>query len=260
MSRPQALCGYCGKPGRSKEHHWGRWSRKLIPHRNPYALHKLSGVNKEGNAYSSSKKRPGDMRDQSIKMPCRACNMGWMKAVNEAAEPVLARFSAGDWYEINDEEKRALAAWATMFTMTYEYIDHATIAASQYERDYVRENAIPPENWYVMIALYDVGYWTDATLHSGLWVTPPEYDPSLAPMNTQITTSTFGKLLFHTFSTRADFDMNVGEYAFRLGLQTVWPLNGTRIRKPDRPHTDAEAHLIAYGLKETLSGIGSADL
>ena len=68
-------------------------------------------------------------------------------------------------------------------------------------------------------------------------------------MNLQSTVFTFGKLLLNTFSTHADLDFKAAEYGFRLGLQTIWPLNGSVIRKPSNVHGDAQVEFIAQALE-----------
>src|SRR3569623_507482 len=117
MSRPQRLCAYCSQPGTTKEHFWGKWSKKYLPHVTPRTTHYVSQNSRgpSGEVVSASGKgaldRPGDIRAQTLKVVCEDCNTRWMKAVNERAEPSLGRLAKGDWWGMSGPERAAVAAW-----------------------------------------------------------------------------------------------------------------------------------------------------
>ena len=173
-----------------------------------------------------------------------------MREINEAAEPILAELHRGVWWSLSADEKRKLSAWATMFTMTYEHADMKTLATPQCERTFLMESGQPPSNWKVWIGEYSNGVWSDTCQHKGASFNPSQSSPAdLTPMNLQSTVFTFGKLLLNTFSTHADLNFKAAEYGFRLGLQTIWPINGSVIRKPSNVHGAAQVEFIAQVLE-----------
>ncbi len=273
MSRPQKLCAYCSKPGTTKEHYWGKWSRKYLPHVNRYTQHTVSRISGMASpdhpivmVGQGSQNRPGDLRAQTLKIVCTACNTRWMKAVNEAAEPHLVRLAEGEWWALTPTEKTQVAAWATMFSMTYEFADRFTLASTQAERDYLRENREPPPNWTIWIGSYGEGDWTHqcnhhaarAELNPSATVISEEPDVRISPnMNCQITVFTFGHLLIVTFSHRIRSPVRADAFGAVFGLQTIWPTGFGAVGKPIRHHTDSEIEAIAFGLSRNfMPGIG----
>lgn len=178
--------------------------------------------------------------------------MTWMKAIGERAEPILARLQAGDWWDLSADERTALAAWSTMFTMTYEFADLGTQITPPEERLYLMQNSCPPPNWKVWVAEIQVGtvWHAGVTHHKALYAGPAS---EVKTGNIQTTTFTFGKLLIHTFSTTAKLDFKTTEYGNRLGLQSLWPISSSRIVQPTRPHTNGEAEVVAQILGEALA-------
>ena len=159
-----------------------------------------------------------------------------MKTLQEKAIPILVRLAAGEWWELSAAEKMSLAAWATMFTMTWEYADTNTISTPQHERTYLMETGTPPAHWWIGIAEFGGVEWEYRAAHHGGYLKPPPYDQNASPrLNFQVTTFTFGKLLLQTYSNRSDFHINIADYFRRLGLQATYPLNFSVIRKPARP-------------------------
>lgn len=259
MSRPPKLCAYCQSPGVTREHFWGRWTKKHIPHVGGYTTHLLNRKNFliEGAVFETSKlgpmSRQGDLRSQSLKVVCAKCNSGWMSLLNKRAAPTLVRLAEDDWWPLSEDEKRLLSAWCCMFSMTYEFADRWSLASNQYERDHLRITGTAPPNWHIAIARYGSGAWSHRANHRGYCygseaghISDEPDIQNMPNMNTQITVFTFGHLLIAAMSTRAAPIDDLIDYSHRFGLQSLWPLDFTFIQKPARALTDDEVSMVAY--------------
>lgn len=242
MSRPPNLCVYCGKPGITKEHIRGAWSRKFEIGRKTnvrHTLHRWENGNLSGTPkiLRGALNRPGSPRSQTLKIACKSCNTGWMKDVVDRAIPVVKAMSLGYWGGISHEDVLALAAWITLSTMSYEFADKETVAISQFERDCFRVTAMPSDSWQICIGYGEPTPGIEEITHRGFAIRPTPYSPTA--MNTQITAFYFGKLLALSFYTTVDLQMDVGTFAAAHGLARIWPNPRMPVRKPFYIHHDA---------------------
>lgn len=255
MSRPQSVCSFCQKPGNSKEHYWGQWTKKHIPSQSERVIHTLRrpfGVspNTFGQAvFEGPMSRQGEFRGQQIKGVCEPCNNGWMRLIHERAKPHLLRLAAADWWPLSDEERVSVAAYFTLVSMMWQLADRQTMATNQVERTGLMTTRMPPSNWVVLIAEHEEKAWTEKLLHTGFNVDPPDDDYARLTPNSHTLVSTFGKTVFNTLSMGADSldvlrDMT-DNLTKNLGFQMIWPLGGDEIQQPARPHTDEEIQRIA---------------
>jgi hypothetical protein len=241
-------------PGNSKEHYWGKWTRKYLPPLSKHNDHELRrpvllapGTFGERVA-KGPMTRQGGPRQQQIKGACQTCNNGWMKRLHQRAEPHLVRLAKGDWWHLDDTEKTAVASYFAIVSMMWQLADRETMASNHAERTHLMKNMTPPDNWWVFVAEHQQTGWNEKLMYTGFGayeVSDPAHLMKIPKQpNCHSLISTFGKVAFNTLSVgdsaSEDFKRSLPEYAFRLGLQTIWPLNGAVIRKPARPHTDAE--------------------
>lgn len=96
MSRPQAICVYCGKPGRTKEHLWGKWSIKHFPSFHKSSVHKVVRYPHVTGFplplhLKGALTRQGPTRSLTIKAPCERCNTGWMKGITDRNISILKK-------------------------------------------------------------------------------------------------------------------------------------------------------------------------
>lgn len=240
MSRPPNICGYCGKPGKSKEHLWGQWSEKYVPHITTRTTHSLLGnvhnLN-PGDTKPGPMQRQGNLRSQQIKTVCQPCNNGWMRLLGESAEPHLARLAKGEWWKFSKDEAKVIASWLTMFTMSYEFKDLKTMASTQAERRFLMDNLEPPPTWAISIAQHELRGWREKVQHTGIGLHATYHQPvgevrdrfRVVPnANFQVTVSTFGKLLFMTSLMRGDAEEFCAPYdphfeAEQRGMRMLWP-------------------------------------
>lgn len=197
--------------------------------------------------------RQGSPLDQQIKGVCRNCNMGWMKQIHERAKSCLVDLSKGQWWPLDDAEKTAVASYFTLVSMMWQLADKETSAGTQTERAHIMKTLSPPLNWWFFVAEHEQSEWTENLIYTGFSVYSASDMAKVNKIpkqpNCHSLVSTFGELAFNTRSigdaAPEMFKRSPPEYALRLGLQTIWPLNNSVIRKPARPHTDAELHAIA---------------
>lgn len=267
MSRPPNICAYCGQPGKSKEHYWGLWSLKYNPTNTQFYEHELKGP--AGIRLDDRRWRQGNIRKRQIKVVCKACNTGWMKKLNEDAEPILAKMAVGKWPEI-DSERRLAAAWLTMLTMSLEFHDLRTMATRQCDRSSLRETLEPPEGWTILIGPHNAPGWTERVGHTGLGIWRPGNEPRgnlkqrfrhRPSSNFQITVSTFGKMAFCTNSAHSDALLSIEPEKFvseaRVhGFHVLWPIvPGANDMNFTRQITDAGMDAVANNLFRALGGV-----
>jgi hypothetical protein len=264
MTQPRKQCAYCSNYGVTKEHYWGRWSAKYIPRQagdtNDHIVTRVTSVAERQVAAVAKKGRglrQGSIQSQQLRVVCGQCNNGWMKQTNLAAEPMLARLAKKEKFPTGRKDQNALASWIAMFSMTYEFADHWSLATPQSEREHLREHGLPPSNWAVWIGAYGEGRWTNQLNHKGAYIKPsdqgrsPEFDVRIAPnMNTQMTVFTFGSLLIAAFSTRVSDCLDIDSFTKMTGLRRIWPTPlgpGTRSL---RTFNDTEVDYIAHWINE----------
>lgn len=240
MSFAPKLCVYCGKPGSSKEHIRGSWSRA-------HALAKLSGTEHQLVRYpdgdhqqepSISKgglTRDGGPRSSTLKIACVNCNNGWMNRIIGEAKPTITDLNYGYWGQISLDRQSTVAAWIAMFVMSHEFADKETVCVSQHERTFLMDNGLPSENWQIAIGFGAPNPPNDMTTHRALELRPEyEWDGN---RRFQITTSYFGRLLFMAYY--ADFDnLQPEPFFIQNGLASIWPARTTPLRKPFRTHDE----------------------
>lgn len=227
-------CAYCSNRGVTEEHYWGKWTKKIVPRPGKKRLHYTDMTNLSGEhpetVRSEWTSQSGDLRSGKLKVVCKTCNEGWMRLTNEAAAPALSRLAEGQWFAPTAEERHAIANWLTMFTMTWEFRDHATMSATQGEREHLRVHRRPPEGWWVGIAPYRPGDWSYRLNHRAAHLllgdqTRPDHTNArdTPPCNTQVTVSTLGHVAFATYSTRSGIDLFPEAAALDVGICQLWP-------------------------------------
>lgn len=225
MSRPQNVCVYCGKPGRSREHYWGKWLSKLLNSSATMTDHFLTHFDLESGTYINKLgplTRQGGIHRQQIKAPCRACNSGWMKKANERARPTIERLAFEGPWEMTEAERASFARWAVLMSMTYEFADLVTVVTTQEERDRLRCNLTPPDHWGVFIAPYSGGAWTERHNHRALALLEGE---NAFPYQAKSQTNAFviGKTFVNTVSGLFS-QIDAASYGSAFGVMVVWPL------------------------------------
>lgn len=239
----KGTCAYCGASAKlTKEHIWGKWSSKYLgaPTRGGAHLVRLNTSDVRNGAQHGR----GPSRSRTLRIACGKCNGGWMKDINERAKPALIRLARGEWWYLSPYERQSLAAWATLFTMSYEHADLATMATVPAERLRFSIDHHPPAHWAVGIARYDGDkYYEDSVQHTAFMLDEPV-------MNIQTTTILFGNLILHTYSSRKAI---FPQWWNRFGMEKIWPLGYFPVLPP-RTLGDANFISLAHFTEVWLTG------
>jgi len=198
----------------------------------------------------------GDPLSRKLHVVCDACNSGWMSRLQKKTKNVLGPIINGEWpllFRMSD--LKTLAAWATMFTMVFEFADPHTVGVPFTQRNEFRRTQTPPNDWKIWIAPFNGKRWSKRTHHWGLGLYPgtPEENRS-KPCNVQITTAVIGSFLFQTFR----FDPSIGyldlgtEYETAFGLNPIWPLKQPPKTGAIQIPSDDNADHIAFALRNIL--------
>lgn len=257
MSNRQGYCIFCKDPGLTKEHIWANWLEPYLKRTYPRTKHILDWRVRGPNGFTRTVSkgrldRQGDPRTQKLYIVCKKCNNGWMSALQEAAKPVLVPLIGGNWYALPPQDQTVLSAWATMFTMVYEWADPKTVAATDDERRFLREFNKSPDHWNVWIGRYEGTARID-TKHTGIRFSRKGDDMQSLTCNTQITTFVAGEIVFHLFSSTAEiireFDLDAS-YEHELKIRRIWPCQPHAVMPTDKLNAPS-----VYNVMETLRGL-----
>jgi hypothetical protein len=149
-------CGFCGKPGMTKEHLWSDWMRKVILESRAAGGQKLFEAEIERGGEAKRYKNP--TLEQMVGMPCDRCNSGWMSAlengIKDFMRPMIFR---GERVLLSRERQVALSRWAIKTAMVYEFTSAREEGKyfSDAERLAFKERFELPENVWVWTGRYD---------------------------------------------------------------------------------------------------------
>ena len=237
MSKPAGRCIFCGGGNLSKEHIFPDWLQQYVPRTEARTDHRLNrGIEP---AFGRSDFEPGkltnngDLASRKLRVACEKCNNGWMSRLQMAAKPLLVPFIAGGWPPLSMEEARIIAAWATMFSMVFEWADPTTAVIPQQQRTKFSDQsddmrAPPSSDWSVYIGHQRL-FCTDVA-HTGVLgagTTAP-----LSVTRIAITTLGIGSLVLHTVMMRAPGLEVPPLYGKDLHLRLLWPYAGASSRPP----------------------------
>lgn len=247
------------------EHVWGKWLKKIV--RSDMNKHHLR-EREIGRPRSADKTkvtlRAGDPLQMSLKIVCKACNSGWMSRTQNDAKPFLIPLIQGRKTVLGEKGQKAIAAWCAMATMTGEYSvrDENAVAVSQAERNWIRDQGSPPENWKIWIGYYPSrkGGWNHYVVpvlgsEDGAKIT----DEGFALPNSQTTTFAIGNLFVHVFSSTGDPDM-VAKWEWPLGtrialnLPRIFPSKESVIVWPSNGLSEAEVRQVSSLFERVIDG------
>lgn len=262
---PPRRCIFCGGAPISGEHLFPAWMRDYI-----------SGTQNDGTSHQvtlevrtedgvrvmldSTGRGPlaqkGDHRSRKLRVVCRTCNSGWMSGLQNKAKPILIPMLTGRLPCLSSAHQEAIAAWAAMFTMVYEFADRRTMVVSQEARQRFKENQKVPRNWMVWIGQFKGGAKDGAAWHRGYRLFSEQEQQNYTgeifkrdpQMDTQTTVFAAGGIIVQTFSTNRSEIYSALAPGLRsagavLGLKRIWPTlrtNGVRGRLRTRIFGDSD--------------------
>ena len=241
-------CFYCGLNGkRTKEHLFGKWSELLHANKSRRTTHVTDWWQAGTPPTTRSKRREGAPHAQSLRVPCESCNNGWMSRRQSAAKEVLTRLAKGDWSEISAEDQANLAAWASMFSMTFENADLRTACSTEQERAHLMQKGSPPPGWWVAIGLLP----QEPVFHA----IRRHYAPN-DNGNFHVTTFAFGRMAAHVLCNGpVGYTPSWEVYFDQLGLQVIWPNTDRVLVTPQEPLTEAQYVLVCDKLFDAICAL-----
>ena len=224
-------CIFCGGYAISNEHIWPAWLKKHLPHifkRHPMTKHITTLWH--GDTYNTkTTQRPGPPRTHKLKVTCRKCNNEWISHIDNKVKDIFLRLVDGQWDSLNQDDRIHLAAWATRFTMVYEFAHKETVSVPQEERDYFYRKHTPPEGWFIFLGYYIGSSWVDKWNHRALTLIEDSDSVEIAtgignktqisPRRAQSTVLILGKMALNIVS---GLDLDPARYS-EIGLRIVWP-------------------------------------
>lgn len=250
MSNFRQDCIYCGKPGRSKEHIWGKWLSKHLPPIQLNTVHSVSYFNVRTGEFSAKEgrlNRQGAPRRAQIKGPCQKCNNGWMSENITHAKDVIIRLINEGPFEMSKENSLAFSNWATMCSMTYEFSSPELVVSTPQDRLNFMENRQPPADWAILIGQYDGSRWREQANHRALG--SDIIDGNMLMLG-QRNVFTLGKTAVVTLSGEPAKFQNVRLLSVLRALRIVWPIGiGIPMEKMQWPLGDDQLDNLAFAIE-----------
>jgi hypothetical protein len=168
-----------------------------------------------------------------------------MKGIVDAAIPILSRLTEGEWWNLIGSERVALAAWVTLFVMSYEFADRETATVSFRERSSFRESRRSSPHWYISIGVADPKPGQDPVCHRALGLAEHiEWD---GYRKACVTSLLFDRLLVTAIYAEFSLGFEFDQVSRMLGLHPLWPETVDPIARPLLMHTsDTFWELVPY--------------
>jgi hypothetical protein len=205
--RPPGLCIFCQRLGNlSKEHLWSDWMTDLFPQEAVPAHHEVISVRsrKVIPVRSNTMTRQGGVITKKLRVVCRDCNHGWMKALEEAARPILTPLIVGDPIVLNRDQQKILAEWITLKMMVAEHNIPADVVVLQADRDrFYTDRTIPPY-FHIWALSSHSEKWRSRYIRHNATFSLPGTIPASPKKNTQSIAWGVGRLFIFVMMTLAE--------------------------------------------------------
>jgi hypothetical protein len=157
--KPRALqkCVFCLRDDRkiTNEHVIGQQFRDLLP-KVDVVRHETRNLLPGGGVESAFVYAKPTV-DVQVQAPCKACNSGWMRAIDDAAFDVLKDLVPHIRGRVlNDADQRAIATWVVKTSMMWEYTTPENLLIPQAHRTWMYERYTPPRNTHVWVGAYSL--------------------------------------------------------------------------------------------------------
>ena len=257
MTAGARACIYCGADEKlTSEHVFGDWTRKYVER--TYQKYSFQSViaPSPGQAVGKPVKiRAGDPLNSQIKAVCAKCNSGWMSQIQERAKPFLIPLFEGSPRVLGRDAQRRIATWASLASMTAEFIsrDPVDVSIPQFERAKIMARSRPSNSFRVWIGKYEREKWGGQWRHGTIPIYSSneieEASRGAHAPNHQTTSFTIGKLFVHVFSGHfrhiiARWDWQNALRALSA-LKQIWPIENNVVHWPGTTMTDADAQLFS---------------
>jgi hypothetical protein len=225
-------CVFCGGVPLTREHVFPRWLDRVLPAQEHWRGQDLAEVGGElltAPMLPTTNRQMGEkFTETTVTRVCKACNNGWMHALEEMARPLLTALIGGRRAEVAQDDAGQLALWVakTCLMAQFTHPESAAVLPRQYQWLYERQT--PPPRIHIWALSVEARDWALRMQHFGiLYGDPDECDPS-EPCNTYSTTIGLGQVAFCVMGTTS-------ESMILPDLEDVTPLDAVRLWPDPRP-------------------------
>lgn len=258
--KAQRECIFCGaRGGMSKEHFWpdwlGQYFSKSPEDGNISELHVADGPAPRKLAYK--KERQGSVLTKKFRVVCRACNNGWMSALEERVKPALLACIRGYRYTLSESMASDLALWACVKAIVGEHAEGNMALTPAEDRNRVCKESTIPGYFRIFIGRHSsatqVAYLRHSTTVSRSMSGPVPPLPKGIARNIQSVTFLVGPTFFYVLAARVD-DLDLDEvFSFRK-IVRLWPAPESEIELSALPAVKNNSLIqLANGLDQLLS-------
>lgn len=261
-------CVFCGEfRPMTKEHIWGDWIRSYVPGGpKRHFMRDVEMVSRNVPESVSIIRRSGNALENFEKIVCADCNTRFMSRLQNNAKPYLIPLLEGQKTVIGRDAQTAIAAWATMVTMTAEFMLAGTkLGVLQTDRTALQTAEKPLNHWKIWIGHYPGnGEWPHQWSHTSVPVIGGEQLPSAEKVytplpNTQTTTFVIGKLYVHAMSCEYPEIVRDWHWLWNTRLRNlliqIWPMNHQFLAWPIHGLIDADVKLSSEMFIRHIDGI-----
>lgn len=169
-SQSQRQCLFCPNTDLSKTHIWPSWLNKLLNKRYNYTMDITTersfhfGYGAPVPQTRVEKVRQGTIFTQKPRLVCETCNTGWMKKFeDEMLKFSLPIFTGEKSITLNQDQIGIMNGWLSLITILAAHLSLDriwSIVVTEEERQYVKDNLRPPDNWTICYAtLHEAKKW-----------------------------------------------------------------------------------------------------
>lgn len=231
-------CIFCTRHGDlSKEHFWSDWIAALLPDLDPSPAHiEFVSVHTMKSVPVSHKtmSRQGSAITKKLRVVCRGCNHGWMKAIEEAARPMLAPMITGVPIVLDRDQQRIVAEWITLKMMVAEHNIPGEVIVPQADRDKFFADRTIPSYFRIWVIASASEKWRSRYIrHNTTFMLPTVGSPPpTVKRNTQTIAWGIGRVFIYVMmSTAEGLDLQELVCIHPLVLK-LFPYSGSTLPAP----------------------------
>jgi len=208
MTRTAGKCIYCQRYGNmSKEHIWSDWMAEEFPKEAIPAHHEYHAVRRLKTILVRPPKlttRQGSAITKKLRVVCRDCNHGWMKAIEDAAIPVLKPLIRGEPIVLDRAQQKVLAEWICLKMMVAEHNVPADVVVPQTDRSAFFADRTIPDYFRIWVISSASEKWRSRyTRHTATFSHPGTF-PTSRRKNTQSIAWGVGRLFIYVMMSTAE--------------------------------------------------------
>ena len=227
MSKPPRQCVFCGGRPLSDGHIWPGWMTETLPAKAPTHKRQFQVIGefdpKPEILTLEEKTKQGPVGASKPRNTCLTCNGGWMSRIEDKSKPIVVPLILEERNFLLDTPCQiVIASLICLISMRVCLSRKETLETPLSERDALRLNGVPPQNWKIWIGPYvDADPSIHLGRHQASYLSSKLEGKVGAKPDTQITTFVVGKFCAHAFS--APLGINYDFESHPHALSQIWP-------------------------------------